>query len=93
MIEGCYNNRIRVKTEGNQQLALLLTHLLLLGYDPDSEGQFEGEMLTVEEEHDRQQMLEQAGYGEDALSGEERTVGREAIDLQDPTLQVYNIDE
>ena len=73
VIEEHYDNCIHVKTEGNRKCTLLLTAThLILEYDPDSEGWFDGEVLAVKEEHDRQQMIEQAGGGKDALSGEEK---------------------
>jgi hypothetical protein len=52
-------------------LLLSSTHLIL-EYDPDSEGWFDGEMLAVKEEEDRQKMIEDAGGGKDNLTGDEK---------------------
>lgn len=73
VIEEHYEHCVHVKTEGNRKCTLLLssTHLIL-EYDPDSEGWFDGEMLAVQEETERQRMIEEAGGGKDNLSGEEK---------------------
>jgi hypothetical protein len=51
--------------------SLSSTHFIL-EYDPDCEGWFDGEMLAVKEEEDRQKMIEEAGGGKDNLTGDEK---------------------
>ena len=52
------------KTEGSRKCSLLLTSThLILEYDVDSEGLYEGELMSVREEAERQRMIEESRGG------------------------------
>ena len=84
VIEEHFDNCIHVKTEGNRKGTLLLTAThLILEYDADAEGWFDGEMLAVQEETDRQRMIVEGGGGDsgrESLTTEEKN--DEAIQRQ-----------
>jgi hypothetical protein len=62
MIEQHVENCLHVKAEGSRKCSLLLTSThLILEYDPETEGLYEGEMMAVREEAERQKMIEGAG--------------------------------
>lgn len=62
MIEQHVENCLHVKAEGSRKCAMLLTQThLILEYDADTEGLYEGEMMAVYEEAERQQMIEETG--------------------------------
>lgn len=67
MIEHHADNCTHVKPEGNRQCAVLLTSShLIIEYDGNSDGFFEGEILAREEESDRQKRM-----AEDAVFSKE----------------------
>lgn len=73
VIEEHFDNCIHVKTEGNRKCTLLLTGThLILEYDPDSEGWFDGETLAVQEESDRLRAIEESVGGKENMSAEEK---------------------
>lgn len=58
MIEMHLDNCLHVKPEGSRQCVMLLTAThLILEYDGDTEGFYDGELLAVQEEVDRQQRI------------------------------------
>jgi hypothetical protein len=62
MIQQHVENCLHVKAEGSRKCAMLLTQThLILEYDADTEGLYEGEMMAVYEEAERQQMIEETG--------------------------------
>ena len=62
LIEKHLENCVHVKAEGTRKCSLLLTSThLILEYDIDSEGLYEGELMAVHEEAERQRMIEDAG--------------------------------
>ncbi|KAG7359446.1 Beige/BEACH domain containing protein [Nitzschia inconspicua] len=64
LIERHIENCIHVKAEGTRKCSMLLTAThLILEYDADSEGLYEGELMAVKEEADRQRMIEETGGG------------------------------
>jgi hypothetical protein len=73
VIEEHFDTCVHVKTEGNRKCTLLLTLThLIIEYDADSGGWFDGEMLSLQEEADRQRRIEEAGGGKDNLDIEEK---------------------
>eukprot|EP00980_Cylindrotheca_fusiformis_P016230 scaffold4825_cov132-Cylindrotheca_fusiformis.AAC.7 len=59
LIEKHLENCLHVKAEGSRKCSLLLTAThLILEYDIDSDGLYEGEMMAVREEAERQRMSE-----------------------------------
>jgi len=62
LIEKHFDNCLQVKAEGSRKCTLLLstTHLIL-EYDSEAGGLFEGELMAVREEADRQRLIEEAG--------------------------------
>jgi len=66
MIELHFDNCVHVKTEGCRECTVLLsaTHLIL-EYDAESEGLFDGEMLATQDEAERQRLIDEAGGGFD----------------------------
>jgi len=62
MIEKAVENCLHVKAEGSRKCTMLLssTHLIL-EYDAEAEGLYEGEMMAVREEADRQRLVEEVG--------------------------------
>ena len=64
LIERHLENCLHVKTEGSRKCSMLLTSThLILEYDVDSEGLYEGEMMAVREEAERQRMIEESRGG------------------------------
>ncbi|VEU43883.1 unnamed protein product [Pseudo-nitzschia multistriata] len=64
LIERHLENCLHVKTEGSRKCSMLLTSThLILEYDIDSEGLYEGEMMAVREEAERQRMIEESKGG------------------------------
>jgi len=62
LIEKHFDNCLQVKAEGSRKCTMLLstTHLIL-EYDSEAEGLFEGELMAVREEAERQRLIEEAG--------------------------------
>ena len=61
-IDGC----LHVKAEGSRKCSMLLTSThLILEYEIDCQGHYEGELMAVQEEAERQRMIEETG-GESA---------------------------
>jgi hypothetical protein len=59
LIEKHLENCLHIKAEGSRKCSLLLTAThLILEYDIDSDGLYEGEMMAVKEEAERQRMSE-----------------------------------
>eukprot|EP00529_Nitzschia_sp_RCC80_P009051 CAMPEP_0113450404 /NCGR_PEP_ID=MMETSP0014_2-20120614/5812_1 /TAXON_ID=2857 /ORGANISM="Nitzschia sp." /LENGTH=2495 /DNA_ID=CAMNT_0000341741 /DNA_START=29 /DNA_END=7516 /DNA_ORIENTATION=- /assembly_acc=CAM_ASM_000159 len=57
-IDGC----LHVKAEGSRKCSMLLTSThLILEYEIDSQGHYEGELMAVREEAERQRMIEETG--------------------------------
>jgi hypothetical protein len=77
LIEKHMENCLHVKAEGSRKCSMLLTSThLILEYDIDSDGLYEGEMMAVCEEAERQQqMIKGAGGSNNAR--EEETVQAE----------------
>jgi hypothetical protein len=70
LIERHLDDCLHVKTEGSRKCSMLLTSThLILEYDMDSEGLYEGELLAVREEAERTRMAEESKSGS-ALDGE-----------------------
>jgi hypothetical protein len=64
LIERHVENCVHVKAEGTRKCSMLLTAThLILEYDADAEGLFEGELMSVKEEAERQRMIEETGGG------------------------------
>jgi len=62
MIEHHVDNCLHVKAEGSRPCTVLLTAThLVLEYEGDPEGFFEGEVLAAKEDADRQRMIKEAG--------------------------------
>ena len=62
MIELHMDNCLHVKAEGSRHCTLLLTSThLVLEYEGDPEGFYEGEVLAAKEDADRQKMIKDAG--------------------------------
>ena len=62
LIEKHLENCLHVKAEGSRKCSMLLTFThLILEYDIDEEGLYEGEMMAVREEAERQRMIDDAG--------------------------------
>eukprot|EP00934_Nitzschia_sp_Nitz4_P008655 Nitzschia sp. Nitz4//scaffold12_size214221//49825//58278//NITZ4_001488-RA/size214221-processed-gene-0.150-mRNA-1//-1//CDS//3329534984//8645//frame0 len=62
LIEKHVENCLHVKAEGSRKCSLLLTAThLILEYDAEEEGLYEGEMMAVREEAERQKLIEDAG--------------------------------
>jgi hypothetical protein len=62
MIEQHVENCLHVRAEGSRPCTLLLTAThLILEYDGDPEGFFEGEVLAAKEDADRQKLIKDAG--------------------------------
>lgn len=71
LIEKHLENCLHIKAEGTRKCSLLLTAThLILEYDIDSDGLYEGEMMAVKEEAERQRMIEDAN--KDDPGAEER---------------------
>jgi hypothetical protein len=67
MIEMHMDNCSHVKTEGIRPCTMLLTSThLILEYDGEVDGFYDGELLAVQEEADRQKMVEDVGGFKDA---------------------------
>mmetsp|Transcript_4292 Transcript_4292/g.6647 ORF Transcript_4292/g.6647 Transcript_4292/m.6647 type:complete len:2938 (+) Transcript_4292:149-8962(+) len=64
LIEKHFDNCLHVKAEGSRKCTILLstTHLIL-EYDSEAAGLFEGELMAVREEAERQRLIEEAGGG------------------------------
>ena len=64
LIERHLENCLHVKTEGSRKCSMLLTSThLILEYDIDSEGLYEGELMAVREQAERQRMAEEIRGG------------------------------
>jgi len=64
LIERHMENCLHVKTEGSRKCSMLLTSThLILEYDIDCEGLYEGELMGVREEAERQRMIEESKGG------------------------------
>ncbi len=64
LIERHLENCLHVKTEGSRKCSMLLTSThLILEYDVDSEGLYEGELMAVREQAERQRMAEEIRGG------------------------------
>jgi hypothetical protein len=64
LIEKHFDNCLHVKAEGSRKCTMLLSHThLILEYDSESAGLFEGELMAVREEAERQSLIENAGGG------------------------------
>lgn len=62
LVEKHLENCLHIKAEGSRKCSLLLTSThLILEYDVEEEGLYEGEMMAVREEAERQRMIEDAG--------------------------------
>jgi hypothetical protein len=62
LIERHLESCLHVKAEGSRKCSMLLTSThLILEYDIESEGLYDGELLSVREEAERQQMIEETG--------------------------------
>jgi hypothetical protein len=62
MIEEHLENCLHVKAEGTRKCSILLTAThLILEYDAETAGMFEGEMMAVQEEAERHKMIQEAG--------------------------------
>ncbi|KAI2508611.1 Beige/BEACH domain [Fragilaria crotonensis] len=61
-IEKHFDNCLHVKAEGSRRCTVLLsqTHLII-EYDPECGGLFEGELMAVREEAERQRLIEEGG--------------------------------
>jgi hypothetical protein len=71
MIEMHLDNCLHVKPEGSRSCTMLLTSTnLILEYDGDLDGFYEGELLAVQEEADRQKMIDDVGGSKDAEKGD-----------------------
>ena len=72
MIEMHLDNCLHVKAEGSRKCTMLLTSThLILEYDADTEGFYDGEILAAQEEVDRQQRVAEDAGGSKDLSPEE----------------------
>ena len=76
VIEKSFDATLHVKAEGSRKCTMLLssTHLIL-EYDADAEGLYEGELLAVREEADRQRLIEEAGGSTPESGKKERSEG------------------
>lgn len=64
LIERHLENCLHVRTEGSRKCSMLLTSThLILEYDVDSEGLYEGELMAVREQAERQRMAEEVRGG------------------------------
>jgi hypothetical protein len=73
VIEEHFETCVHVKTEGNRKCTLILSGShLILEYDADSDGWFDGELLSLQEEADRQRMIEEGGGGKDFNTEEKK---------------------
>ncbi|KAL3919245.1 MAG: hypothetical protein SGILL_003850 [Bacillariaceae sp.] len=64
LIERHFENCLQVKAEGSRKCSMLLTAThLILEYDVDTDGLYEGELMAVREEAERQRMIEESGGG------------------------------
>lgn len=71
MIEMHLDNCLHVKPEGSRPCTMLLTTThLILEYDSDLDGFYDGELLAVQEEADRQKMIEDVGGMKDSEKGD-----------------------
>jgi hypothetical protein len=62
MIELSLDNCLHIRAEGSRSCTMLLTSThLILEYDGEPEGFFEGELMAFQEEADRQRMVEEVG--------------------------------
>ena len=71
MIEKSFDACLHVKAEGSRKCTMLLsaTHLIL-EYDTETEGLYEGEMMAVREEAERQKIIDETGGGHDSSQKE-----------------------
>ena len=71
MIEKSFDACLHVKAEGSRKCTMLLsaTHLIL-EYDTETEGLYEGEMMAVREEAERQRIIEETGGSHDSSQQE-----------------------
>ena len=75
MIEMHLDNCLHVKPEGSRQCAMLLTSThLILEYESETEGFYDGELLAVQEEVDRQQRI-----ADDVGNGNNKDIGLEDV--------------
>ncbi|KAL3924923.1 MAG: hypothetical protein SGILL_000744 [Bacillariaceae sp.] len=64
LIERHFENCLHVKAEGTRKCSMLLTAThLILEYDVDTGGLFEGELMAVREAAERERMIEESGGG------------------------------
>ena len=97
LIEKHLENCLHVKAEGTRKCSLLLTSThLILEYDIDSDGLYEGEMMAVREEAERQRMIEDSGGNnardEERIQEEIETRQREAAALRPKSIR-WNLSE
>ena len=94
LIEKHLENCLHVKAEGTRKCSLLLTSThLILEYDIDAEGLYEGEMMAVREEAERQKMIEDAGGAqEEKIQEEIERRQREAAALRPRSIR-WNLSE
>ncbi|KAL7565117.1 hypothetical protein ACA910_005124 [Epithemia clementina (nom. ined.)] len=75
MIEMHLDNCLHVKPEGSRQCAMLLTSThLILEYEAETDGFYDGELLAVQEEVDRQQRI-----ADDVGPGGNKDLGAEEL--------------
>mmetsp|Transcript_2502 Transcript_2502/g.5943 ORF Transcript_2502/g.5943 Transcript_2502/m.5943 type:complete len:2797 (-) Transcript_2502:151-8541(-) len=97
LIEKHLENCLHVKAEGSRKCSLLLTAThLILEYDIDSDGLFEGEMMAVKEEAERQRMSEDPKKGdpnaEERIQQQLERRQREAASLRPKSIR-WNLSE
>lgn len=62
LIEKHFDNCLHVKAEGSRKCTVLLSHThLILEYESECGGLYEGELMAVREEAERQRLIEEAG--------------------------------
>jgi hypothetical protein len=97
LIEKHLENCLHVKAEGTRRCAMLLTSThLILEYDIDGDGLYEGEMMAVREEAERQRMIEDSGgnnpRNEERIQEEIENRQREAAALRPKSIR-WNLSE
>jgi hypothetical protein len=97
LIERHVENCLHVKAEGSRRCSMLLTAThLILEYEADSDGLFEGELLAVREEAERQRMIEESGGGntvdEDKIQEEMEKRQKEIAALRPKSIR-WNLSE
>ena len=97
LIEKHLENCLHVKAEGSRKCSMLLTSThLILEYDIEEEGLYEGEMMAVREEAERQKMIEDAGgpngKEDDFIQGDIETRQREAASMRPKSIR-WNLSE